>query len=929
MRIRTKLVLTLFFLGILPLLVSGYVSYTKARKGVAHEIKKQFSIMPAPAGHRIEHLLYFRYNDTHIYSKLPLMREEGRAEEKSAFFRLVKERYTPYSWLGLIDKTGNILASSDESSVGSFIGDDPCFKEIVSRITSLKGGVVDVLFGVPHISILSGGIPVVDFCTPVFDFNDNFKGVIHNEVKMSAVAAHIIDLNVPHGEVFLLSKDNVILADLKGARTELGNRVNDLPGIGTIINDIEENEVVEGNQYLAFMSKLKGYFNYPGMGWKILALQSREGAYLTADTLAEFFIWFSLAGGLAFMILALFIARGITNPIENTLQFLKSLKGSEDLIGKGLETNNEVLILESSIRNMFDKLNEQKQALEDANLKLAENNEALQDQSKATSSYNDLLYVILHSKMKDEVGTGFLENISEYMQTNAGAVYYSPLSGGQMEIVAASTLEKGHTSIAADSGIMGEVVEKKKSVSGIWSELSEDDEMKKVFSFSSPCQVVCAPILGGDMHVRGLLIFGKEHFSDKELEFINFASFILGIGIEKVEAENKLKELASDLKMKSDMLIKKNEELVKIDRLRGEFISLVSHELRTPLNAIIGFSEILLDSLVGELTVKQKECIGDILGSGLHLLQIVNDILDLSKIEAGYIEIEKEKFNIQDEIKAAVRTITPLADKKNQQIKIENDSAADFMVSDKGKLGQILLNLLSNASKFSDENKSIELRVRREGNTVEFSVKDNGIGIEEKDLNKLFKPFVQVDSSHSRNFEGTGLGLVICRKLVEVLGGNIWLESKAGSGTTFFFTLEDSSIAEAVTSSSFVAPRSFFSKFEEEIRKGRLKDSLPAKLILIFQSGKEGRKKLCEQLEEDGYEVILFYNEDELLRAANMLMPDAVTLNFLHPDGDDNELIEKLEKELEPSKIPIIMLTSENRNDGESLSEKLARVVGG
>ncbi|MDH3972806.1 MAG: ATP-binding protein [Deltaproteobacteria bacterium] len=924
MKIRTRLILTLFFLGIIPLLVSGYVSYRAARKGVAQEIKKRFTIMPAPAGHRIDHLLYFRYNDTYIHSMLPLMREEGKNREKSDFFKMVKERYTPYAWLGLIDKRGTVIASSDESGMGAFMGDDSCFRKLLSQLNSPDGKAPHVIFGDPHMSGLSEPVPVIDFCAPVYDYRGDFKGVIHNDIKLSAVAAHIIDLNVPHGEVFLLSHDNIILADLKGARTAFNDYADDLPGVGAIIDSIEENKFFEGEKYLAFMSKLKGYYNFPGMDWKILALQDRESLYTEAEALAKFFVWLTLSGSVGFIVIALLIARRITNPIEKILRFLKGLKGVEDLVEQDLRTNDEILILERSIRNMFDRLSEQKLELEDANLRLEKNNKELADQSKAVSAYNDLLYVILQSNVKEDVGKGFLENISDYLQAEGGIVFYGSRKGRKMENLATAGRVEDISLINAGSGVMGEVFESNKSIDGVLSELGQDDEVRRLFSSHKPYKIVCAPVVGGDMQVRGLLLFGKDHFFDKELEFVNFASFLLGIGIEKVAAEEKLKELASDLKLKSDMLGKKNEELLQVDQLRGEFISLVSHELRTPLNAIIGFSEILLDSLVGELTVKQKECVGDILGSGLHLLQIVNDILDLSKIEAGYIEIEKEMFNVENEVRVFIRTISPLAEKKSQQIKLDVDSDVESMTSDRGKLGQVLLNLLSNASKFSGENQSIEVRVKREGNAVEFSVKDYGIGIDSKNIEKLFKPFVQVDSSHSRNYEGTGLGLVICKKLVDVLGGTIWFETRAGSGSIFYFTLEDSVSAEIADSSSYVAPRSFFSKFEEEIRKGRLKDSLPARLVLIFQPGKGGNKKLCKELEEDGYEVIMFYNEDELLRAAKMLMPDAVTLNFLQAAADDRELIEKLEKELEPSQIPVILLTEE-KGEGESLSEKLAR----
>ncbi|MDT8317466.1 MAG: hybrid sensor histidine kinase/response regulator, partial [bacterium] len=418
---------------------------------------------------------------------------------------------------------------------------------------------------------------------------------------------------------------------------------------------------------------------------------------------------------------------------------------------------------------------------------------------------------------------------------------------------------------------------------------------------------------------------GGESFLPKDEELINFAAFVLGVGLEKIDAERKLQGLATDLRIKGEVLTAKNVELLELDSLRSEFVSLVSHELRTPLNAIIGFSEILLDAIAGELTEKQTECVRDILGSGLHLLQIVNDILDLSKIEAGYVDLEIEKIDVKKELAAIERTLSPIISKKSQKINIVGEDGLGEIVTDKGKLTQILLNLVSNASKFSPEFSEININIKRQSDLIEFSIEDSGIGIAEKDLRLLFRPFVQIDSSHSRNYEGTGLGLVICKKMTEALGGTIRVESSPDSGSKFFFTVRDALLYDNKVVSLGKERQSFFSKFEEEVRMGRLESLLSSKLILMFKNGKSDADMLSEKLQEAGFEVVLFQDDQELLRASNMLSSDLVSLNFIHPDFDSNAIIEKLKKEPFISEVPLLVLT---RDDSENvMSESMGNAV--
>ena len=226
-------------------------------------------------------------------------------------------------------------------------------------------------------------------------------------------------------------------------------------------------------------------------------------------------------------------------------------------------------------------------------------------------------------------------------------------------------------------------------------------------------------------------------------------------------------------------------ELKKVDVAKSQFMANISHELRTPLNAIIGSSEILKDDILGELNQKQKKYVANIFSSSTHLLQLINDILDISKIASGKMTLNYSEFYLKEIVLQTVENVKSYVTSK--QLKFEPD---DFMIeADAAKLKQILYNLLSNAVKFTGTGGQIEIYVYKREDVAEFIVRDNGIGIAEQDQKKVFVEFEQVDSSYTREYEGTGLGLPLVKKMVEMHGGYVYLKSALGEGTEVIFLI--------------------------------------------------------------------------------------------------------------------------------------------
>ncbi|WP_394697836.1 PAS domain S-box protein [uncultured Methanomethylovorans sp.] len=245
----------------------------------------------------------------------------------------------------------------------------------------------------------------------------------------------------------------------------------------------------------------------------------------------------------------------------------------------------------------------------------------------------------------------------------------------------------------------------------------------------------------------------------------------------------------TERKQAEDMLLHAKLAAEDANKSKGEFLSTMSHELRTPLNSIIGFSDMLLDGAAGNLNEKQTRYTNNISTGGKHLLELINDILDLSKIDAGKMELHYESFPVSEAIDEVKMLVVPLALKKKIEIDFKIDSELGSINADNTKFKQILYNLASNAIKFTPEKGYVDITAHRIGNMLEISVIDNGIGIATKDLHKLFQPFQQLNSYMTREHEGTGLGLILVKKYVEMHGGNIWVESEVGKGSIFTFTI--------------------------------------------------------------------------------------------------------------------------------------------
>jgi len=228
----------------------------------------------------------------------------------------------------------------------------------------------------------------------------------------------------------------------------------------------------------------------------------------------------------------------------------------------------------------------------------------------------------------------------------------------------------------------------------------------------------------------------------------------------------------------------------KTNRAKSDFLANMSHELRTPLNSVIGFSEVLQDQIFGPINEKQTEYLNNILTSGRHLLSLINDILDLSKVESGNMKLELSTFSLRETVEASLMMLREKAMKSGIELRMELAHQTDVnILADQRKLKQIFYNLISNAVKFTSTGGFIDVSAVRDGDFIEVTVADTGLGVKEEDIPKLFHPFTQLESVYTKQYEGTGLGLALTRQLVELHGGRVWVKSEFGAGSKFSFTI--------------------------------------------------------------------------------------------------------------------------------------------
>jgi len=428
--------------------------------------------------------------------------------------------------------------------------------------------------------------------------------------------------------------------------------------------------------------------------------------------------------------------------------------------------------------------------LADSNRRLLNREHQLQREQHFRELFNRIVTRLISSDDLKQTLDDVLVILCAATESEIGAIYLHAPEENRFLPFASHNLPDNLPPLEPGVGLFGFVTrEKKQYVSGdipptfpLKIRLADDVEVP-------PRVVLIQPLLRADQ-LLGVLVAGTAaSYSAEMLDMVQRAAVQIAIAILNAVTLQRAIGLARELKFKSESLRERYRELERAHQLKTAFLAAASHELKTPLNAIIGFANVLLKQAHGPLNPRQQEYAQYIRKNGDHLLKLINDTLDLSRIEAGKVAMVRRRINLAQLLKECIQSIRPLADRKSQPVHLRLGEPIPPVTADRSKLKQIVFNLLSNAIKFAPEGTDITVQAQLTefGDEIRISVTDGGPTIAAEDRERIFEPFVR--AAQAAGTEGTGLGLALVRKLVELHGGRVGVESAATGGNTFHFTL--------------------------------------------------------------------------------------------------------------------------------------------
>ena len=425
----------------------------------------------------------------------------------------------------------------------------------------------------------------------------------------------------------------------------------------------------------------------------------------------------------------------------------------------------------------------------------------------------------------------------------------------------------------------------------------------KKFQISSYLSI---PLLNGD-NLWGLLCINQcsstRIWQDEEIEFVKQIGNQFTIAIQQAYIFEQLQKELSERKLTEAKLTQSNQQLAHATRLKDEFLANMSHELRTPLNAILGMTEALEEGAFENLNDKQTKAIQTIKSGGKHLLDLIEDILDLARIETGEVKLNLTQTSIKQLCQSSLIFVKQQALQKNIQLKVIISSDLPCLIVDERHIRQVLINLLNNAVKFTPLQGEISLEVTKKPDCmVEIAIKDTGIGIAPEDLEKIFQPFIQVDSALNRQYRGTGLGLALVKKIVEMHDGQIKVTSKIGEGSCFTVSLPYDE------SASLIQNREDCSQTRSVDELTNTNAQLP--VVLLAEDNEANIMTISSYLKAKGYRIILARNGLEAIEKSKRERPDIVLMDIQMPEIDGLQAIKEIRRQTELENMPIIALTA-------------------
>ncbi|MBT3229903.1 MAG: response regulator [Candidatus Marinimicrobia bacterium] len=913
---QTRLLTWFLVIGIVPLLISTFI-ISQQRIGVikSNQFQKLVGIRDLKV-REINNWLGERIGDistiagdfeiidysTNVFHSPKAAHTADLMEVSEQLFQRYLENYNDYNEVFIVSaKTGKILVSTDQTAIGSDKKNDVYFTQALESEalfikdiyrSSSRGYHPEMTFSVPIMCNLHDSHPVGVVVVRI-DLDRSLYDLLLNRTGMGQT-----------GETLIINQQMMALNELRHYEdAPLNLEIAAEParrGVAGLTGIIEVEDYRQE-------PVLAAYSHISAMGWGFVAKQDQAEVYASIDRLYRSIVIIALLVSLGIIILSLFFAKSTTKPILNMVAASKRMIAGDFSVRTQVGTSDETAGLGLSINNLAA---------------------TIESQNEVRGGIGLISDAIVSANSLEDFSKQVLQTYLTISQAQFGAFYIRDKHSDKFEPLTSFGFETEKLldfDIDAEEGEFAKVFSTKQVVR--IKKIPEDTIFlfKTVYGSAVPREIVNIPILVRDEVFGILTLASLRSCSDNCIEIINQSLINLCTGFSNILAEENTRQIASELVDKNQELESLAEELqsqteelqeqnVELDaqrhqveeanRLKSEFLSNMSHELRTPLNSIMALSNVLVDQSSDRLSGDESEYLEIIARNGRHLLKLINDILDLSKIEAGQMEIMITTFSLTGLIDDIVEGLRPLANENGNDLNINMIENLPDITSDQSLVHRIIQNLIGNAVKFT-ENGLVTLTIKQNSAAISISIQDTGIGISSEALPMIFDEFRQADGSTSRHYGGTGLGLAIAQRSAHLIGGELNVKSQLGEGSTFTFTLPKST--PKLHTSMQIPPVVSATKRSKQLVLGR--DQIR---LLIVEDQEPAIIQLESILEPIGYTLDIVRNGRMALDYLEKTTPDGIILDLMLPEVDGFDVLRSVRANQSTSNVPILVLTSKS-----------------
>ena len=938
--IRSKLTFWFIILGLTPLLIGIFTTYQQQSVEIQKEAFSKLVAIRDLKVNEVKSWLESRKSDISVIatdnalSALELIANPKQNKTKtSGVYKNVRrlltryfKNYQVYDELFIINpQTGIVDISTNRDSEGMDRSDDSYFTEPMRTHTLFIKDIYFsnlvaknmMTFSIPIFNAAGGQRAITGILVARLNLRGSLFALLQNRVGLGKT-----------GETLIVNQHLKALSELR--------RHEDAPLNLTIEAEPAVNAargstgIIESTDY-AGQKVLAAYTFIPQTKWGFVAKQNLSELYAPIKTMLLHFVVVVLTALAAIFVMAFFIARAIAGPVTEMARTAAAMQQGDLSARSPISDTTELSVLAKAFNAMAESIESMTRVRTTNNAITQSMVGAIDLQEFRTRMLKELVQLT-----GSQMGVYFVRNeetdrFEPFTSMGVSPGFLTPFDGRSLE---------GELGMAVESGNVTRIQD------------IPEDSIFKFRSFTGtilPKEIITIPIViegvaaetislasikpypkevidlmdqpwktGAPAALSNLLSTARTVKLAGELEKAN-----QGLQAQMEELQSQSEELQSqsqelqaqseELRQRTEELQAQNQELEvqrlqveEADRLKSEFLSNMSHELRTPLNSVMALSRVLLMQAKEKLTKDETGYLEIIERNGKNLLALINDILDLSKIEAGKMDVRPGYFRIGSTIETIMERLEPLADDKGIRLKQKTLGDLPEIESDQNRVHQILQNLIGNAVKFTEQGQ-VTVSAHCDGTTISIEVTDTGIGIPAKDLPHIFEEFRQVDGSSSRSYEGTGLGLAIAFKAVTMLGGNISVASTEGKGTEFVLSLPVTWQGMTLASSPVTITPPL--------------DLTPTrKTILVVDDAQDARAMISDSLSVEGYNVITAGSGKEALTLARTHHPFAITLDIVMPEMDGWEVLQKLKQDPNTRDIPVIIVSvSDDSSTGVAL----------